>query len=190
MLAVKHAVNARAGNAPVFSAANAKAMPPEFFAPEARCAVVIVEGSDCLRDRLTRSLAHHWSGPVTGCGDLSRLSENRSADIPTVVLLSVLSLTDEEADARIASLAHIDPSVRSIVLARADGLDEALNALDHGANGYISTSAGFAAFVEALRFVAAGGDYLPDQCPDGSPGAIAPAYLLRDGAMKAVAIGH
>ncbi len=126
--------------------------------------ILIVERNAFLRDCLVRSTAHHWSGLVAGCASLTDFAQAASNARSTVVLLSVLSLNEDEADAEMAMLAAIEPPVRSMILARTDDLNEALAALGQGANGYISMSAGFEVFVQALRFVGAGGTYVPAQC--------------------------
>ena len=126
--------------------------------------ILMVERNAFLRDCLVRSTSQHWSGLVTGCSSLSEFAAAAPNARSTVVLLSVLSLNEEEADAEMAMLVSIEPPVRSMVLARADDLNEALAALGQGANGYISMSAGFDIFVQALRFVGAGGTYVPAQC--------------------------
>jgi DNA-binding NarL/FixJ family response regulator len=126
--------------------------------------VLIVERNAFLRDCLVRSTGHHWSGAVTGCASLSDFAQTALNAQSTVVLLSVLSLNEEEADAEMAMLTEFQPPVRSMVLARADDLNDALAALGQGANGYISMSSGFDVFVQALRFVGAGGTYVPAQC--------------------------
>jgi DNA-binding NarL/FixJ family response regulator len=130
---------------------------------DAPCVFVIVERNAFFRDCLMRSLASHWPGEITGCASLSELTQVRSRGGPTVALLSVISLTEEEADAEFALL-EPEPLVRTMVLAKTDDLNEALAALSQGANGYISMSAGFEIFVQAMRFVSAGGTYVPAQC--------------------------
>jgi DNA-binding NarL/FixJ family response regulator len=51
-----------------------------------------------------------------------------------------------------------------MVLGKNDDLNKVLLALSQGANGYISISSGFDVFLQALRFVGAGGTYVPAQC--------------------------
>jgi DNA-binding NarL/FixJ family response regulator len=126
--------------------------------------VLIVERNAFLRDCLVRSTAHHWSGMVAGCASLSDFIQAAPNARSAVVLLSVLSLNEEEVDSQMAMLADIEPPVRSMILARTDDINDALAALAQGANGYISMSAGFDVFVQALRFVGAGGTYVPAQC--------------------------
>jgi len=126
--------------------------------------IVVVERNAFLRDCLLRSVTEYSEGRASGCASLSDLAHLGSADRSTVVLLSTLSLSEEEADAELAMLADISPRTRSMVLGKNDDLNKVLLALSQGANGYISISAGFDVFVQALRFVGAGGTYVPAQC--------------------------
>ena len=132
--------------------------------PDADRVVLIVERSAFLRECLVKSMANYSLGRIDAYATLSELAQIQTDQRGTLVVLSVISLTEEEADAEIALLAHLDPSMRSIVLAKADNLNVALAALGLGANGYISMGAGFDIFVQALRFVAAGGTYVPPEC--------------------------
>ena len=123
--------------------------------------IIVVERNAFLRDCLLRSATEHSEGRAAGCASLSDLPHiSRS----TVVLLSVLSLSEEEADAELAQLTDIAPSPRTMVLGKNDDLNKVLLALSQGANGYISISSGFDVFLQALRFVGAGGTYVPAQC--------------------------
>ncbi len=126
--------------------------------------IVIVERNGFLRDCLHRSVIGNWPGEAASCASLSDLAQIEGDRRSLVVVLSIISLSEEEADAEFALLMDLDPPVRSMVLARADDLNEALTALGQGANGYISMSAGFETFVQAVRFVGAGGTYVPAQC--------------------------
>jgi DNA-binding NarL/FixJ family response regulator len=126
--------------------------------------IVVVERNAFLRDCLLRSVTEFSEGRAVGCASLSDLGQLGSANRSAVVLLSTLSLSDEEADAELAQLTDITPRTRSMVLGKNDDLNKVLLALSQGANGYISISAGFDVFVQALRFVSAGGTYVPAQC--------------------------
>jgi DNA-binding NarL/FixJ family response regulator len=126
--------------------------------------IVIVERNAFLRDCLLRSVTEYSEGRAAGCASLSDLAKLGSGSRSTVVLLSTLSLSDEEADAELAQLTDIGPHARSMVLGKNDDLNKVLLALSQGANGYISISSGFDIFVQALRFVGAGGTYVPAQC--------------------------
>jgi DNA-binding NarL/FixJ family response regulator len=126
--------------------------------------IIVVERNAFFRSCLHRSVADYWEGNIVSCGSLSELTQPHSYDRSTVVVLSIVSMSDEEADAEFAALIDLDPPLRCMVLAESDNLDKALTVLSQGANGYISMSSGFDIFVEALRFVGAGGTYVPVQC--------------------------
>ena len=138
--------------------------------------IVVVERNAFLRDCLLRSVAEYSEGCAVGCASLSELGQSGAAN-HAVVLLSTLSLSDEEADAELAQLTDIGPRTRSMVLGKSDDLNKVLLALSQGANGYISISAGFDIFVQALRFVGAGGTYVPAQCLIAAKQAPAPASV-------------
>jgi DNA-binding NarL/FixJ family response regulator len=126
--------------------------------------IVVVERNAFLRDCLLRSVTEYSEGRAAGCAMISDLGKFGPASRSTVVLLSTLSLSEEEADAELAQLTDIGPRTRSMVLGKNDDLNKVLLALSQGANGYISISSGFDIFIQALRFVGAGGTYVPAQC--------------------------
>jgi DNA-binding NarL/FixJ family response regulator len=113
---------------------------------------------------LQRAIITLWPVESATCASLSDIAQVCPDRNQAVVLLSIVSLTEQEADAQLAQLLEVGPSIRSMVLARTDDLNDALTALSQGANGYISMSAGFEIFIQALRFVGAGGNYVPTQC--------------------------
>jgi DNA-binding NarL/FixJ family response regulator len=104
------------------------------------------------------------SSSVLACASLSEMQGLGCDPSSTVVLLSIMSLTQREIEAEFDVMTGCDRRQRTMVLAETDNLDEALSALRRGANGYISTSAGLEVFIHALRFVAVGGTYVPAQC--------------------------
>ncbi len=126
--------------------------------------IVVIERNAFLRECLVGGVQGCWSGEVVSCASLAELSQISAGRGAALALLSVLSLSAEEAEAEVALLAEIGPSMRSLILANTDDLNDALVALGHGANGFISTSVGFDVFINAARFVAAGGTYVPPQC--------------------------
>src|SRR5271157_1764675 len=132
--------------------------------PCAQKMIVVIERNAFLRDCLLRSVTEYYEGRAVGCASLSDLAHLGSASYSTVALLSTLSLSEEEADVELAQLTDIDAHTRTMVLGKSDDLNKVLLSLSQGANGYISISAGFDIFIQALRFVCAGGTYVPAQC--------------------------
>lgn len=126
--------------------------------------VLVIERNDFMRHCLQRSIAESWHKPAEGCTALTNLKESLSNGGVSVAILSILSLNDDEIAAEYARLSDAEGRPPTMVLGKNDNLNSALQALNHGANGYISISAGFKIFIEALKFVAAGGTYVPAQC--------------------------
>lgn len=137
--------------------------------------VVIVESNLFLRECLHRSVGSGASFTVLACSSLADLLQADFDSRSMVVLLSTVSLTREEADAEFATLAALEPLPRCIVLAKTDSPEEALRALNRGANGFISMSSSFDIFIEAIKFVGAGGTYVPAQCLLAARQTAAPA---------------
>src|SRR5271166_463421 len=126
--------------------------------------IVIVERNEFLRDCLHCCVASHWPIKSESCASLSELTKTQAAPHSIMVVLSLISLSDEEAEAEMALLKDIDPSTRTMVLSKTDDFHDALTALRQRANGFISLNARFEFFIQALRFVGAGGTYFPAQC--------------------------
>ena len=137
--------------------------------------IVIVERNAFLRDCLQRSVDSYWPGEAAAFASLSELAQSPARNSSALVVLSTYSLSDEEAESELAHLVAFDPPVRTMVLAKTDDLDEALAVIGAGANGYISMSAGFEVFAQAIRFVGAGGTYVPPQCLLSARQAATPA---------------
>jgi DNA-binding NarL/FixJ family response regulator len=125
--------------------------------------ILIVESSEFLRDCLARGANGFAASKAASFASLAELLRYHPRQMPTVVLFSILSLTDEQIDSEFALLPEIDPGLRTMVLAPTDNLNMALTALTKGANGYISMTADFDIVFQALRFVGAGGTYIPAQ---------------------------
>lgn len=150
---------------PSFSPPAGGAVSLEAVATVAPKTIVVIERNAFLRDCLVCSIARMSpSSSVFACAHLSELPGFGCDPSSTVALLSIISLTQAEIEAEFDVMTGCDRRQRTMVLAEADNLDEALSALRRGANGYISTTAGLEVFMHALRFVAVGGTYVPAQC--------------------------
>ncbi|MCW2275177.1 DNA-binding NarL/FixJ family response regulator [Rhodoblastus acidophilus] len=126
--------------------------------------VLVIERNIFLRACIVRSISHHVSDHVKAYSSLAELKETDIQAPCTVALLSTLHLNAEEVDAEFAMIVNSAPRLRTMVLAKTDDLNETLQALSQGANGYISVNVDFDILIQALAFVAAGGTYVPAQC--------------------------
>jgi DNA-binding NarL/FixJ family response regulator len=126
--------------------------------------IIIVERNEFLRDCLHCCVASHWPIKSESCASLSELANLQAAPHSVMVVLSLISLSDEDAEEELALLKDLDPSTRTMVLSKTDDFHDALTALRQRANGFISLNARFEFFIQALQFVGAGGTYFPAQC--------------------------
>ena len=78
----------------------------------------------------------------------------------------VVSLTEAGSEAvnTLTKLSELFPGIPVIILADKTDPELALTAIRHGARGYIPFTMGFDIAVEAVRFVLAGGTYVPLDC--------------------------
>ncbi len=145
-------------------ASDARPLEEQRAKSRAPTAIIIVERNLFFRDCLQRSVGAWGFRSVHGVASLADLLRLEVDFVSTIVLLSIVSLSGDEIDAEFATLVSFHPPLRSIVLGKADHPDDALKALGRGANGFISMSAPFDIFIEAIKFVGAGGVYVPPQC--------------------------
>ena len=90
------------------------------------------------------------------------MSEQRNCDqLPQLILLSVVEYNKEANDNVFKILAQVAPRVPIIVLAYNNSVEMAKAAICYGAKGYIQVTLGFDMAIEAVRFVLAGGTYVP-----------------------------
>jgi DNA-binding NarL/FixJ family response regulator len=86
----------------------------------------------------------------------------------------MISLSEGNAQASanaLKALAELAPGAPVVVLSQRNDLELARFVIGHGAKGYIPVSMGFEIAIEAVRFVLAGGTYVPADCllAGGSP---------------------
>jgi len=80
------------------------------------------------------------------------------------VILSWMEASNEANANALNALSELVPRGPVIVLADKSDADLARTAIRHGAKGYIPCTLGFDIAVEAVRFILAGGTYVPMDC--------------------------
>jgi len=131
--------------------------------------LVIVERNAFFRECLLRSLAHEWPN-VFALATLVDASDNASLVDPATILLSRLSLSDEEMAFELAQLKAMAPETQCIVLGIATEPSEVLSVLGQGAKGYAAISSTFDTIVESMRRVSAGNVCIPPSLFSAKPG--------------------
>jgi DNA-binding NarL/FixJ family response regulator len=123
--------------------------------------VAVVESRPLLRECIRRSMQSALSVTVATCSTLSELAgqpHHRSAD---VVILSLIDASSEACANALKDLPEFASSHAVVALASTNDVDLARAALRCGAKGFIPVSMGFEIAIEVMRFVLAGGTYVP-----------------------------
>jgi DNA-binding NarL/FixJ family response regulator len=81
-----------------------------------------------------------------------------------IVIVSWMEASNEANTNVLNALSELVANVPVVVLAQKNDLDLARTAIRHGAKGYIPSTLGFDITIEAVRFVLAGGTYVPMDC--------------------------
>jgi DNA-binding NarL/FixJ family response regulator len=125
--------------------------------------ISLIESRTFLRECIQRNLQSEFSLPVIACSTVSDL-ERQPGLWPELAILSLIEASNELSIRPLKVLSEIAPRVRVIVLASINDVDLARTVIRHGAKGYIPLTMGFEIAIEAVRFVLAGGTYVPLDC--------------------------
>jgi DNA-binding NarL/FixJ family response regulator len=122
--------------------------------------IALVESRTFMRDCLHRGMQAALSLPVATFSTLSEL-ESQFSDSVALVFLCLADARQEECANALKLLSALDPSIPVVVLAAANDMELAKTAINFGAKGYIPSTANFEIAIEAVRFILAGGAYVP-----------------------------
>jgi len=143
--------------------------------------IALVESSIFLRECIHRSLQSALPLPVIPYPSVSELHHQPRAIKPRLIVLSLLEAGKEVSFYTLKTLPESFPGIPVIVLGYKNDPELARTAICYGAKGYITFTMEFAIAVEAVRFVLAGGTYVPVDCldcprvaatPPAAPGAV------------------
>jgi DNA-binding NarL/FixJ family response regulator len=124
-------------------------------------AVAVVESRPFLRECIRRSMQSALSSPVVTYSTLSELVAQVGNEL---VVLSLIEAGSEACDKALRDLSEFASDRLVIALASTNNPDLARAAIRCGAKGYIPVTMGFEIAIEAIRFVLAGGTYVPPDC--------------------------
>jgi DNA-binding NarL/FixJ family response regulator len=123
--------------------------------------IAVIESRTFLAECFRRSVQSAFPVPVVIYSTVAELERRRHGASPGIV---ILSLTDGDSEASVKALkilAELVPEIPVIVLAYKNDSELARTAICNGAKGFIPVTMGFEIAVQALRFVLAGGTYVP-----------------------------
>jgi DNA-binding NarL/FixJ family response regulator len=130
--------------------------------------IVLIEKRPFLRECFARALRYNSKDVMS----FSSISEWQAAspDVRgSLLVLSIVTLSVEEIHKELLSLSSISSCLPTILLAMNEDPGGALDALHHGAKAYVSSNVSLDFVIETMRFVCAGGSYIPPGCLAGAP---------------------
>jgi DNA-binding NarL/FixJ family response regulator len=141
--------------------------------------IAVIESRIFLQECIRRSMQSAFSLPILTCSTLSELELGLKAASAAIVIVSLLETSDEVNTNVLHALSELLPNVPVVVLAQKNDVHLARTAIRHGAKGYIPCTLGFDITIEAVRFVLAGGTYVPMDCVLATEPSVAAAPVAR-----------
>jgi DNA-binding NarL/FixJ family response regulator len=135
--------------------------------------IALVESRTFVRECMHRGLQAALALPVVTFSSLMEL-ESQFNESLSIILLSLADNNETECASALKLLSELAPKVPIAVLSTLSDTDFARTAVNFGAKGYIPCTTSFEIAVEAVRFILAGGTYVPIGYLFGA-GAPAPA---------------
>jgi DNA-binding NarL/FixJ family response regulator len=123
--------------------------------------IAVVESRPLLRECICRSMESALSVRVVTCSTLSELGGPPRHESVDLVVLSLIDASSDACANALKELSEFASSRPVIALASTNDPDLARAALHYGAKGFIPVTMGFEIAIEVMRFVLAGGTYVP-----------------------------
>jgi DNA-binding NarL/FixJ family response regulator len=122
--------------------------------------IVVIDSSTFIRECIRRSMQSALPLQIQTFPDAIEL-QRKCHKLPKLILLSAIEDNKEANGNAFEILSQIAPRIPTIVLAYNNDTEMAKAAICHGAKGYFPVTLGFDIAIEAVRFVLAGGTYVP-----------------------------
>jgi len=133
----------------------------EVSAPEA-ATVVVIEKRALVRECLARCLKVMTGRTVVSFANVDSWIEARKDISASLIVLSIVGKpNDPEPHREITLLSKPSNPLPTILLSDTEEPDQIVEAISHGARGYIPTSVPLDVVVEVMRLVKAGGTFVP-----------------------------
>ena len=123
--------------------------------------IALIESRTFIRECLRRSVQSAFPLPVLPYSTAIELEQQGLLTSPKLILISWVEDNKETSINALKILSTLAPGIPVIVLAYTNDTELARTAICHGAKGYIPVTMGFEIAIEAVRFVLAGGTYVP-----------------------------
>ena len=126
--------------------------------------IVLIESRNLFAQCIGKTLEEMLSLKFFSYSTTAEFADKHQAASPSLVLLSLIDVAAHETPNALSDLSRLTSAVPVIVLASRNDAELARNVLGRGAKGYIPVTLGFKIAIEAVRFVLAGGTYVPTEC--------------------------
>ncbi|MBN9433568.1 MAG: response regulator transcription factor [Bosea sp.] len=126
--------------------------------------ISILDENAFARDCLARCLREIEPRDTIGAfAGVRQWAEARASDLRAIILLcaSGAKSTEQVIKKDLAAIRAINPEALCIVMSDNESPDQMMDAIEHGARGFIPSSIGLEVAVEAIRLVRAGGTFIP-----------------------------
>jgi DNA-binding NarL/FixJ family response regulator len=137
--------------------------PLEAGSGEADGFIAVIESRTFIRECIRRSVQSAFPLPVLTYSTAVELGQHLPASAQLIIFSWVEDNTEASTNA-LKVLSGLAPRIPIIVLAYNNDAELVRTAISHGAKGYIPVTMGFELTIEAVRFVLAGGTYVPMDC--------------------------
>ena len=122
--------------------------------------IALIESRVFMGECIRRSMQSAFPLQIQTFSEAAELQQ-KCHSLPSLILLSASEESNEASADDFKILSQIAPRIPIIVLACNNDAQMAKAAIRHGAKGYIPVTLGFDIAMEAVRFVLAGGTYVP-----------------------------
>jgi DNA-binding NarL/FixJ family response regulator len=126
--------------------------------------IAVIESRPFLRECIRRSMHSALSATVATYSSLSELGAQFNGASADLVVLSLLEASSETCAKALKDLSEFASGRPVIALASTNDAGLARAAIHCGAKGFIPVTMGFEIAIEVMRFVLAGGTYVPPDC--------------------------
>jgi DNA-binding NarL/FixJ family response regulator len=123
--------------------------------------IAVIESRALVREVICRALQSAFSLPVVAYSAASEIEGQFRDGSAGIVILSLTDASKEACASALRVLSELVPDLLVVVLGSVNDVDLARIAFRYGAKGYIPCTMGFGIAVEVVRFVLAGGTYVP-----------------------------
>ena len=131
---------------------------------KADASIAIIESRPFLRECICRSMQSALSATVAAYSTLPELEAQLNGSPAALIVLSLLEASSEACASALEGLSEFASGRTVIALASTNDAGLARAAIRCGAKGFIPVTMGFEIAIEVIRFILAGGTYIPPDC--------------------------